>query len=420
MSLDSPTNGLTSVQLRLDLPRILPRIVIQAAQTRESLRRMVLALVTVVYPIAGYSQAPTIRVVESARIAGASFDIFGYSVRASLSPTGNLAVFNPNEGRILVFDSLGRHRETVGRTGRGPGEFARTAGGQFATRLGFVRDTLVALDDALRRVTLFRNGGAVARSFPYPTKLPAGFVSVQPLSLLAGQTFLAKAIGSSDALARRTSPRAAADSAFVVLNADGVIDRFIAAVPPDSNLVVVRASGYSRPAAPVPFRWDPRPATSPNGQLLVIATNEQSVDDRRHTRISVLRATGDTVFVVRIPYVGTAVTPRMIDSAMMKLRAITAPNAGMEQLVRARIPTVVTHFKPPVVGDDGTVWLPRNLDISSPPEFIVVSSRGKVSGTVRLPRGRSELRVVGANCIWVTELDDDGFYSLVRYTYRID
>ena len=73
-------------------------------------------------------------------------------------PNGDLAVGQPQDHTVLVFNSQGRRIRAIGRKGEGPGEFKVLSG------IGLLRDTLYASDDALRRVSYFTPDGRFTRS----------------------------------------------------------------------------------------------------------------------------------------------------------------------------------------------------------------------------------------------------------------
>lgn len=74
------------------------------------------------------------------------------------TPEGDIVVADAGSREIRVFDGEGTYRSTLGRQGRGPGEFE----GEPVIRL-MAPDTIVAWDPQLRRMTWFRVGGALLK-----------------------------------------------------------------------------------------------------------------------------------------------------------------------------------------------------------------------------------------------------------------
>lgn len=76
--------------------------------------------------------------------------------QVSVGPDGRVVIVDLGEHVIQQFDSAGGYLGSIGREGRGPGEFQGIA-------VGWLADTLYAIDAALGRVTYFDAGGARLR-----------------------------------------------------------------------------------------------------------------------------------------------------------------------------------------------------------------------------------------------------------------
>jgi hypothetical protein len=87
--------------------------------------------------------------------ATAATEIFGQSVAATLGEGGRLYVADGEAAKIRLFDSTGTHVRSVGREGRGPGEFVDVA--EMALSAG--GDSLYAYDRSQRRVSVFTAPG---------------------------------------------------------------------------------------------------------------------------------------------------------------------------------------------------------------------------------------------------------------------
>lgn len=70
-------------------------------------------------------------------------------------PDGGLAVMNTGSLNVLLLDSLGDRVATIGRMGRGPGDF------QGMLDMDSSGDSIVVLDGLMRRVQLFRRDSFV-------------------------------------------------------------------------------------------------------------------------------------------------------------------------------------------------------------------------------------------------------------------
>lgn len=86
---------------------------------------------------------------------------FGKVAGVLLLPDGGVVVADEHTGQVKVFDSQGRLRRSVGRTGEGPGEFRA-----FGTLQRLPGDSLLVYDPRLARVTVLDGGYTVARTEP--------------------------------------------------------------------------------------------------------------------------------------------------------------------------------------------------------------------------------------------------------------
>lgn len=80
----------------------------------------------------------------------------------TIAPNGDLYVVQPMTQSISVFDSHGAFLRTIGRRGRGPGEFMSPG------VIGWHADTLWVDDPALGRISLLSTSGTSRRTIPLP------------------------------------------------------------------------------------------------------------------------------------------------------------------------------------------------------------------------------------------------------------
>lgn len=97
---------------------------------------------------------------------------------------------SPERGKLVLFDSAGQFRYTIGRQGSGPGEFAASL-----LRVWFgARDSLHVFDPQLRRVSVFEpERGALVRTMPMPWQVRTAV----PLAARGGFV-VAAAVGSPE------------------------------------------------------------------------------------------------------------------------------------------------------------------------------------------------------------------------------
>jgi 6-bladed beta-propeller len=87
-------------------------------------------------------------------------DEFAFVSSVALGPDGLLYVADMQNYRIVVFDTAGAVRDTIGRRGKGPGEF------EDVFSIAWTGDTLLAFDPTNGRVNLFAPAGAWIGSWP--------------------------------------------------------------------------------------------------------------------------------------------------------------------------------------------------------------------------------------------------------------
>jgi len=378
-----------------------------SAHLRSKVVVILAAVAALVGPCRVLSSQPgrPLQVREVVRIDGEPLDLHGLEVSLAIAPNGDIAAFNPATGQILVFDDRGALRHRIGRSGSGPGEFARSAGGLFLIHLGFVGDTLIVIDRRLQRVSAFSPQGKLLSTTSFVAWQRNDLGAFTPSALLRA----GRALGVGSAPQPAPSAKSAArDSAVLIVSPEGTVERSVAHLAPDSNLVLG--------VAPVPFRWDARPAFSSGGLHIVTMSTSLARGTDGVARVSIHSLEGSAVTRVDVPFVASIVSSRMLDSALARLAPIIASKPGMEPLIRARVPRYVAPFQPPVVGDDGTVWLPKNTSTGAQREFVVVAPTGSIVGLARIERPRVRLLAVRSDVAWVVETNEDGFKSIVKYT----
>lgn len=115
---------------------------------------------TALAPAPVMAQAPaTWTLVEELRIGGGEGPTDFVDVRAiATTARGEMVVLEAQAHELRFFDARGRHLRTVGRKGRGPGEFERPNGVLRAP------DGTLWVNDVTRRLTVFSDTGALLRT----------------------------------------------------------------------------------------------------------------------------------------------------------------------------------------------------------------------------------------------------------------
>lgn len=172
---------------------------------------------------------------------------------------GNIYVADAGASAVRVFDSLGVPVRTVGRKGRGPGEFGELYS------LAWAGDTLAALDPQNSRIELVSRSGEWVASWPAARRTGQGVRLYQSGSASFFMQGYRPAVKGTQRLFLRAGPATPADTIVPppdppkAPSATGVrceakerVDRFgtpwdsrvIDAVSPDGGLVRVRSDDY--------------------------------------------------------------------------------------------------------------------------------------------------------------------------------
>lgn len=309
---------------------------------------------------------------------------------------------------IRVFGRDGRHRQTIGREGQGPGEF------ETVWAAGLVGDSLWVIDINLRRLSVFTLGGALVSTVvfdPVPPTLGEGLLFLPyPESLMPDGNFLGFGRGSGRSVANgditaqpllRMTPegRTADTLAWVSIRNDDLIlqsDRSMAFMSqPFSDAPITVLAPLARRAYVIE-RW----ASTEPGDASI--------------RVLGLNASGDTAWMRDVRYTPAALDVRLVDS----VRGLVEKGYG------ARYPRDVIHrafyapsYRAPVSGavaaDDGSLWIQWG-DETRPGSYTVIDPTGEVAGAVTVP-SRARLLWVSDSVAWGAELDANDVPTLVRY-----
>ena len=310
---------------------------------------------------------------------------------------------------IRAFGSDGRYIRTIGTSGSGPGEFIS------APTIGFLGDTLWAIDADGRRISYYTSTGSLLSTvhlppipltlgqkgqlyFPYPKALTkAGWIF--GFGGEAGSS-LVKGLVKTRPLLRFGSSSVSVDTLgwVSIEHADMVIrtDR--------------RASLRSQPFTDAPLF-----AFAPSAERVVVVERLSAMDDTLSAvRVITLNVSGDTVWSTQLPYKPARLENTIADSVRASLHRAYAPRYPREAIDRALF---IARFRTPITaviaGEDGTVWL--RWDAATAANLLtVIDANGKRRADV-VASTSIGMKWVSATTVWGEELDADDVPSLVRY-----
>ncbi len=346
---------------------------------------------------------------------------------ADLSPTGVMLV--ASDGRIIVTQSQDNHIRvfgadgsslaTLGRPGEGPGEFSRL------TRIGWIGDSIWALDPGLGRITIFDPDTGLVRSFGSPgggLRAPATRDDGLPLSIYDQAILPDGSIRSIVGVPRGVAVPAWAtgvDSGsthYMRLSQDGGILGRIALLGPERCRVryTIGSSGFGEMLIPLcPNRlsndWDGAVT-----EFLAFADVPEGNPDHPVFRVSLFGYQGDTVFVRDYAYQPIAVTEAMRDSVLERDRKAQegSPPALRDARPSFELPTTLPPLRRVLIGRDSTVWLEEEDDA---PEhrWRVLDLQGELIKLVTVPAA-VRLLVAQRDMVWGTETDENDLAAIVR------
>jgi hypothetical protein len=316
----------------------------------------------------------------------------GRVVSLGVGADGRLAWTDGRPGQALVRDVSGRVR-VIGRSGAGPGEFARI------TALGWLGDTLWVHDASNSRVQFFADSGTYLTGVRLPARVgwaprPAGhyvgfaFQLARPTPDPIGWLAARADATSADTLARfervegdpvlvpaggREIPNPHPLLARTVVGASAAHDRACAAIPADGSTTTLRC-----------------------------------VDDR-----------GRIVLDKRLDLSPRPVTDAIYDSV---ITIFSRAPGRTPAIMRDRIsrPRSLPPVAALLVSSDGSLWLQRSHQLEHDSHWMRVRTDGTVRDSLVLPPSTRLLEVDG-EVAWAAIADADGLESLAscRVTSRL-
>ena len=353
--------------------------------------------------------APRVRLTEDLRLDATAED-FPRVAQVYVGPRGQVVIPIQTDQQLRIYDPTGKRLAVFGRRGAGPGEFHQI------TYVGWSGDSIWVGDRSQRRTTFIGPDYKLIRTEIWPqgdrrdgeTGRPSFF---DPLALLPDGSWLGQALiwstSGSDyqgVLAVR-SPSGAKRTVLTMSNDES-----------DPRMMLVAGLGR-----PVPFSLQPQYSFAYNGNRIAGLTAPMPATEASFFTVTVFRSTGDTVFSRRYQFRGVPIPKRAADSALAAMIPPSGrPSEGpadlpqrFQAIARERMSSWYIPVETITLGLDETIWVGMRLTDDGRP-YLVLNSRGDPVASLTLPRS-SRLRQATASRIWVTETDDDGLTSVVRY-----
>jgi len=335
---------------------------------------------------------------------------------------GSIYVIDSQSHEILIFDDWGRHARSLGREGRGPGEFLRP------WRIGLLGRRLWVIDGSWRVSTFDPNGALVNVDRPLRNaSLTGEAISTAAYAVLAdGAVLVLEEPVSAPGRYRllRLSPDDGALDNLGVLFAS---DRYVAVPLPVQDRGELNLRNK--------FAHSDMLAVSPTGdRVIVVERPEPEAASGALYRLRFMGPTGVVVWVVEVPYQPEPLTERDFDRwieghgalRQMTQMGLFPSMAAAERAMRAALDAPA--FWPPIpnlgrgileeailVSQEGEVWVQRwERDEANGTRWdVIAEGRGRVA-TAEVPPGLRLLAVAGDRA-WGVELDEYDVPTIIRY-----
>jgi hypothetical protein len=345
---------------------------------------------------------PTIQLIEQARLDGMAADLVRISPIGGMTITSDngLALTQLENHQVLFINADGKVSGAFGRRGAGPGEFT----GIFT--MGVLGDTVWVGDNRLRRATLIGPNRKLVRTLNIPAVLTGAKLAERPevadapamipLIGLQRDTFVGVWLTQEELLIRATL-------AGKLVNTLPVLE--------EANAHWVRMPNGGRADGDL-FDFTRRFDVSANARLIAIARPVTTHSSAAST-VTVLRPSGDTVFVRLIEFEGTRIPQSVVDQAIAR----RVRDGGAELMAAYRRDAYVPPFFLPITDvlltDHDYVWLrlqPRN----NRQEYLVLNPSGGVFGRASFPL-RTTAGAAEEGVVWVVESNEFDVPSIVKY-----
>jgi hypothetical protein len=338
--------------------------------------------------------APVFRVSSEAmmKLARRVTDVVG-------NARGSVVLFDSEKRQFAVVDSTGKHLRTVGRLGKGPGEFDHVAGYVFTDG-----DSLIVMESG-GRVTVLRPDGTVARI--YSLSLRSG-ISTATLLAVLGDDRLVVAIDGPSIPPRAGEPGLNLRSAHLLLVRPGSSSEDTLLTTYSSEMFVRNSKGRNGEVF-----YMGTPYLFGRKLLRVGDPSTLYIGDGATFEIRQLSADGRTRRLIRL-----ASPPREFTARMNEHLDETLNELDLRDRSVFPHPKVVPAFEKLLLDPDRRLWVqeflaPGDAQIT----WRIFGAAGELIGTLVVPPNL-DIRGAGRGTVTALRKDRDGMEELVIYRYR--
>lgn len=311
---------------------------------------------------------------------------------------------------IRVFDPAGKHRQAIGRSGDGPGEF------RSPESMGFIEDTLWTLDGDLRRITFFTAAGQLISTAPYELVSPAFGEADHPMFFPYPKTLLAdgRMLGFGGWSGRDIASGKVTATPTLVMSRSGQTLDTIAWVPIGHEHLIFQSAKRTM-YREQPYADAPLSVYAADAKRVYVVDRSAAVDAASGAiRVTALESTGDTAWVHELKYSPVRLDAAEVDTLRQgyyKSYGSYFPQSEIDRVLY--VPAFRPAVSDAIAGIDGSVWI-RWDDKTTPGGVSVIGNDGSVRGSAALPSG-TQLKWASKDLLWAVTLDSNDVPSLVRY-----
>jgi hypothetical protein len=335
---------------------------------------------------------------------------------------GLVYVLEAEDRHIRVYDAAGTRARTIGGPGEGPGEFTFRG---VNTRFGIIADTLWVSDTNAGRFSLFTLDGQVLETVQTAQAIaeviPGVPLGLRPTEYVGGGLFVSTYSIPGGAMSTIANSARPVRAPVVLMDrGGGVRDTLRYETLRASSPVGVEVAGQRAtvPQAPDdgPLYVDGR-GTSYGVERAVPQAGAPAV-------ITVFRVAGaDTAYRRTIGYQPKPWSAERVSGMMAASLRLWSNRVGEGADTAAAAAAVreamtLPPSQPPIsavrVGDDDVVWLSREDDPASPPEWVMIGPDGEPIGAVT-GEPKTTLHWSSGDTVWGVALDGLDVPWLVRY-----
>ena len=334
---------------------------------------------------------------------GANYQ-FTRIVGVAVGARGVIYVADASTNDIRVFDSAGVFVRAIGRDGNGPGEF------RSLRSIGFVGDTLWAIDAGLRRTSLFSREGRLLSTIANSSPVGGATGFTLQMTAVLGH---GRALGVAEAGMRSGASRAR--EPILMLDRTGSVLDTVAWINASHQIFRVVSPRGATGFVLQPFSDAGLVIPHSEGSTVFVVDRSVATNARNASfQVSAIRWDGDTAWSRRIPYSPVPLARERADSFVTALRRSFLPGGVSAEDIRrqAFTPEFLTPVAGGIAATDGSLWLRRDEHLSTV-EYWIVNRTGVVR-TLQLPRTNA---IMAANdtFAWAVSADNDGVPTITRY-----